>query len=108
MMRRLFKQVYADLHFFVPIYREGMNGERRSHLKGGEIMTKNMTELSKQYADLTALADKLQNKDQLSAAAMQTLSGILAKIAILELMLFGEANIYCSSRRNEQADDAPF
>lgn len=70
-------------------------------------MSKNITDLSRQYADLTALADKLQNRDQLSPAAMQTLAGILARISMLELQLYGEANIYSRSRRNESTD-APF
>ena len=70
-------------------------------------MSKNITDLSRQYSDLTALADKLQNRDQLSPAAMQILAGILARISILELQLYGEANIYSRSRRNESTD-APF
>jgi len=70
-------------------------------------MSKNITDLSRQYADLTALADKLQNRDQLSPAAMQTLAGILARISMLELQLYGEADIYCRTKRNENAE-APF
>ena len=71
-------------------------------------MSKNITDLSRQYADLTALADKLQSREQLSPAAMQMLANLLSRISILELQLFGQVNIYCRSRRNEQAEDAPF
>lgn len=70
-------------------------------------MSKSVKDLAQQYSDLTALADKLQNRDQLSPAGMQILAGILARISILELQLYGEANIYSRSRRNESTD-APF
>lgn len=70
-------------------------------------MSKSVKDLAQQYADLTALADKLQNRDQLSPAAMQTLAGILARISMLELQLYGEADIYCRTKRNENAE-APF
>ena len=70
-------------------------------------MSKSVKDLAQQYSDLTALADKLQNRDQLSPAAMQILAGILARISMLELQLYGEADIYCRTKRNENAE-APF
>ncbi len=70
-------------------------------------MAKNITDLSRQYSDLTALADKLQNREQLNSGTMQILASLLARISMLELQLYGEANIYSRSRRNESTD-APF
>ena len=96
--------------FFMPIFNsEDMNGERRSGLKGGGIMT-NISERNLQYAKLTELADRLQARHHLSPATVQLLAEILARISILELQLYGKTDIYCSSRRKAQtqSDKTPF
>ncbi|NLD47399.1 MAG: hypothetical protein GX660_09400 [Clostridiaceae bacterium] len=70
-------------------------------------MVKNMIDLSRQYADLVFQADKLQADSSLSPSTMRRLAGILARISMLELQLYGEANIYCRNKSNEDPK-APF
>lgn len=71
-------------------------------MKGGGIMSKNITELTRQYQDLIAMADRLQSRKHLTPAGLQILAGTIAKISMLELQIYGDSNIYCSSRRKAQ------
>lgn len=71
-------------------------------MKGGENMSKDITELTRQYQDLVATADRLQAMKNLSSPGLQMLAGIIAKISMLELQIYGDSNIYCSSRRKAQ------
>ena len=73
-------------------------------------MSKNITELTRQYQELIALADRLQARKHLTSAGLQILAGTIAKISMLELQIYGDSNIYCSSRRKaqKQKDDFPF
>lgn len=42
-------------------------------MKGGGIMSKNITELTQQYQDLIAMADRLQSRKHLTPAGLQIL-----------------------------------
>lgn len=70
-------------------------------------MSKNMTELASKYEELIHMADKIQSREMLSPASLQLLAGLLARISMLELELYGEAGIYGRNRRNENPK-APF
>ena len=70
-------------------------------------MSKNMTELAGKYEELIEMADKIQSRATISPASLQLLASLLARISMLELELYGEANIYCRNKSNENTE-APF